>query len=91
LEALKTLLKREKPHHLEELRIIDCQPVPYADSLLNFLTLEESMECCLSKLSLINVEFSDISFKLLLRFIRESRTLKELNISYNHFSDKEMS
>lgn len=87
LDALKPLILKKNPLHLEELRIIDCQPQPQIISLLSFLTTNTNY---LSKVSLVSVAFNEVSFKLLLTFIQEHHQLKDLSLAFNHFNKSDM-
>ena len=68
------------PHHLEELKLIDCKiNASLVCQLMNYL-LEKSQ---LKSLSLVNVQHSPESFELVVKYLQESPHLKDLDLSWS--------
>lgn len=79
IEALEPLFKRKIPHHLLELRLMD---IKSSASLIDDVIFKFSTCSQISKLALVNCQQSDKSFEILLNFIKSSRHLKELDLSW---------
>ena len=80
--ALRPILAKQKPHNLEELRLINCKiGASFTHDLLDLL-LEGNY---LKKLSLVKINLSIASFYKILRLIQESTMLIELDLSCNDF------
>jgi len=81
LASLIPILQRKKPKNLEELRLIYCKT---NSSVITSLIEEMSEEqCFLKKLSLVNMQLNDNSFRHLQNLIENNRNLKEIDISSN--------
>lgn len=80
MAALKPILLRPKPNHLQELRIVDCKmPTQVSRDLIT--TLREDNQ--LKVLSLVNSNIGDASMQELGHMLDESKSLRELDISWN--------
>ena len=88
LSALSPLLSRRKPNNLEELRLVSCNiGGPITHGLIDEL-LERSN---IKKLGLVQANMSAVSFKILCAYVKKSRTLRELDLSYNEIPCRLMS
>ena len=87
-EHLKIIIGfRYLPYHLEELRLVNCKISAQAvTSLLD--VLEERNY--LKRLALVNAQVNDSCLKKIVPFIRSSRTLIELDLSWNIFRNKNL-
>lgn len=79
MQALKEILRKEVPFHLEELKLIDLklQNPQVMPSLLEWMQRKSYLQ----SLSLVNVKLS-IGFDLLLDYIKSSKTLINLDLSW---------
>lgn len=80
IEMLRPIFEKRLPNHLEELKIIDCKI--HASMIKQLMTtiLERSQ---LRAFSLVNVHHSPESFDLVIQYLEQSETLKELDLSWN--------
>jgi hypothetical protein len=67
------------PRHLEELRLID---VKASSSIIDDLVQRISMDSSISKLALVNCQQSEKSFELIIKYVQDSRFLKDLDLSW---------
>lgn len=73
------LFRRRVPYHLEELKLIDLKTsIHCSEQLLSAM----SQQCYIRNLTLTNVCFSDRSFDTLIRFLTDSKILRELELSW---------
>jgi hypothetical protein len=79
IEAMVPLFERKLPYHLEELRLID---VKASASLIDDLVLRISTRSQISKLALVNCQQSEKSFELIIKYVQDSRFLKDLDLSW---------
>jgi hypothetical protein len=82
------VLARSRPHHLEELRIIDCK-VHQAGSELLFDFLNDK-SCFISKFSYVNGNLNDNGVRHLFNFIQQNKHLRELDVSNNQLNSSQM-
>lgn len=80
IQKLSPLLEKRLPHHMEELKIIDCR--------INSTLISQLINCLLSRsqlraLSLVNVHHSPESFELVTRFMTENEFIKEIDLSWS--------
>lgn len=80
LEKLVPVFEKRLPHHLEELKIIDCK--------VNSTLISQLMNSLLTKsqlrsFSLVKVHHSPESFDLVTRYVEESEHLREIDLSWN--------
>lgn len=80
VEHLIPLLIRSKPQNLEELRLINCKIGAAVTHRLVEALLKRSN---VKKLGLVNANFTYSSFKVLLEYIKSSRSLLHLDLSCN--------
>ena len=79
LTKLVPVFEKRLPHHLEELKIIDCKINSTLISQLMISLLEKSQ---LRSLALVNVHHSPESFELVTRYVEESEYLREIDLSW---------
>ena len=79
LTKLVPVFEKRLPHHLEELKIIDCKINATLISQLMISLLEKSQ---LRSLALVNVHHSPESFELVTRYVEESEYLREIDLSW---------
>lgn len=80
INALEPLLRNRVPHNLEEIRMIDIKSnITLNDDLINRISFGSKLR----KLALVNCQQSDKSFENLLKFIKDSLYLYELDLSWN--------
>ena len=80
IRGLEPLLVKRFPHHLEELKIIDCK---MAGSLIEEMMNIIRKRSQLRKLSLINVLHSDGPYLSVVEYLQESEHLQELDVSWS--------
>ena len=79
LTALKPVFEKRLPLQMEELKIIDCKVSHQLVIQLMQNLLEISQ---LKRLALVNVHHSVESFEKVVEYIRESKSLEEIDLSY---------
>jgi len=88
LSALSPLLTRRKPNNLEELRLVSCR----IGGCITHGLIEELLNGSnIKKLGLVQANMSSVSFKNLCLYVKKSRTLRELDLSYNEVPMRLMS
>ncbi|TNV87178.1 hypothetical protein FGO68_gene2179 [Halteria grandinella] len=87
-EALKPILHRNIPYHLEELRLVNC---PRISSMASARLLDAMLEKnYVKKLSLVDAGLNDEGcLKKLCKLIQSSRQLSELDISWNRIRPRD--
>ena len=80
IENLAPLLQKRLPHHLEELKIIDCK---MAGSLIEQLMTTIMKQSQLRKLALVNILHSDGPFLMVVEYLQQSHHLQELDVSWS--------
>lgn len=88
MENFIPILSRRKPKNLEEFNLIDCKinSTVSGDLINNFVYNSSGIK----KLSLVNANITANSFIYLCEFIKECRSLVDLNLSYNGFRPAQM-
>lgn len=78
LTALKPLLEKRLPYHLQELKLIDCkiQAAQICQLMDDLLELSQ-----IQKLALIGVKHNFRSFNAVIQFVESSDTLQEVDLS----------
>jgi hypothetical protein len=87
VEQLAKLIKRQRPFNLDEVRIINCKISSAASQML----LEEIQGTNLRRLALVKCHINSSHFEYILELVRSSPSLKELDISWNRLTPRDLS
>ena len=88
LRYLKTIVLRTSPKNLQELRLVGCN-LPNQSTLEQLMQIIVEEECPLNSLALIKCGISATVVKSVATFIQSSRTLDELDLSWNDLNPKD--
>lgn len=80
LNKINLLFERRLPHHLEELKIIDCK--------INQTLIQQLLDALLKKsqikkFALVNAMHSELTFDKLVAYVGQSEYLRELDVSWS--------
>ena len=80
LDALKPVFMRRIPHHMEEIKLIDCKISP---SLIVNLMETLSEQSLIKRLALVNVHHTADSFDKVIEYVATSESLEEIDLSWS--------
>jgi len=88
MAELLPILERRGVHSLEELRLVKCQTTPeLIGDMLDFMTEAGTY---ISRLGLVQAQLASYHVYKLIPFIDASKSLKELDLSWNNMCPSDM-